>query len=1047
MAGKKDQCRPNPDTSSSSTSPNAPAPSVKSRRGKAEQRKAEQEERRTAQDTEQPPADDTDGSEEPSADTPKPFPIVGIGASAGGLEALEAFFAQVPADCGMAFVVITHTDPDHSSMLPELLQRKARIPVKSIEAGMPVEAGMIYIPPTDRDPFIEQDAFQLKKRPGRAQGHMPVDLFFKSLAAERGERAVCIVLSGTGSDGTQGLRLIKERSGLTVVQRSDSARHAGMPDSALSTGLVDFVLAPAQMPERLLEYFRNPAAIQAASDEVSVTAGPEPLRRIIHFLAQRTRHDFSLYKSSTLVRRIERRMTVTRSRSPDAYLQFLHRNGDETRALFQDLLIGVTSFFRDPEAFEHLKQNVVPDLIARTREDDVLRTWIAGCATGEEAYSVAIIFKECLDERNTIRQLQMFGTDIDDKAVEKARQGVFLQNIAADVSPARLKRFFTKEGDYYRVNSEIRESVVFAEQNILRDPPFSSLDLLVCRNLLIYLRPEAQERLLPLFHYTLKKDGCLFLGTSESIGRFHELFKPLSKAYSIYRKKDSLLRPQVQFPTGARGPKSSDERAGHEAPRPLEHFSVAQAVERILLKEHTPAAVIINASGEILHIHGRTGKYLEPAEGKPTLRIADMAREGLRFALMSALRRTVEQKQPVREHDLRVKTNGAYQRVALTVQPLTAEPLKGCHLVLFEDLPAIQGDSGPERQRADGDDADGRIEALERELMRVRHDYQGAVEELESSNEELRSVNEEMHSSNEELQSSNEELESSREELQSLNEELNTVNSELHTKIDQLDEAYGAITQVLNATRIAVVFLDTDLCVRRFTEEASRLINLIDSDVGRPIKHIAANLAGENLAFKAEQVLKQLAPFEGEVQTNDGHWYRMAILVHRNQDQIEGVVLTFVNIDVQKNAQRRIEEMTAQAVRSVQRFAESIVDTVRESLLVLNTSQMRVVTANRRFYETFRTGAEQTEGRSLFELGGGQWDSEALRTLLAKIVRDGQAFDDYRVERRFDPVGEKRLLLNGRLLREDAPAESKILLAIEDITEMAGPADERDHDR
>lgn len=609
--------------------PVSPAPAGKDapdRSGPAEQRQAEREERRTAQDADTPgpvttegvsrdpsagPAAKPDAARRPAAETAagdgeKPHPIVGIGASAGGLEALEAFFAQVPADCGMAFVVITHTDPAQASMMPELLQRKARIVVRQIEDGMPLASGTIFIPPTDRDPFLEQGLFRLRKRPGRALGHMPVDLFFKSLAEDRGERAACVVLSGTGSDGTQGLRLVKEKSGLAVVQRRDSARHAGMPDSALSTGLVDFVLAPAEMPERLMEYFRHPAAIQAPSDAADA-AGIDPLRRILGFLVNRTRHDFSLYKSSTLVRRIERRMTVTRSRAPEDYLQYLHRNQEEARALFQDLLIGVTSFFRDPAAFEDLKRRVVPELIARTAEGDMLRAWIAGCATGEEAYSVAVIFKECLDERNAVRQLQLFGTDIDPRAIEKARQGVYLQNIAADVSAERLKRFFIRDGNFYRVKSEIRESVVFAEQNILRDPPFFGLDLLVCRNLLIYLKPEAQEKLLPLFHYTLKRDGCLFLGSSESIGRFQELFKPLSKPHSIYRKKDSPLRPQVQFPTGARDLRSHPEGAGHEPPRPLEHHNVAQAVERILLKQHTPAAVIVNPNGEIVHIHGRTG--------------------------------------------------------------------------------------------------------------------------------------------------------------------------------------------------------------------------------------------------------------------------------------------------------------------------------------------------------------------------------------------------------------------------------------------------------
>jgi two-component system CheB/CheR fusion protein len=973
------------------------------------------------------------GPAEP-ADHQTPFPIVGIGASAGGLEALEAFFENLPAESGIAFVVITHTDPKRISLLPSIIRRKTKVAVKQIEEAMPVEPNTVYLPPSNRDAFVREEIFHLKKRPNRVEVHMPVDLFFKHLAKERGERAACIILSGTGTDGTHGLRAIKEKSGVVMVQDPESARHTGMPASALDTGLVDCVVSPAEMPGRLIEYFRNPVSIVPAENKRK--KAPDSINRILTFLANRTRHDFSLYKNGTLARRIARRMTVTRSQDASAYLQVLYRDDRELRALFQDLLIGVTSFFRDPDAFSYLKEHVLPDMFARKNGGENLRVWVPGCATGEEAYSVAIIFKEYMEEKHVLRQMQIFGTDIDPKAIEKARAGEYLQNIVVDVSAGRLKRFFIKEGDRYRIKREIREQVVFAEQNILRDPPFTDLDLLVCRNLLIYLKSEAQDKLIPLFHYTLKKDGILFLGNSETFGRFPELFEPLSTLHSIFRKRETAVRPQVHFPTGKIGALSpgKESAAGRDA-HAADQAGVARAVEEVLLEEFIPACVIVNQSGEILHTRGRTGKYLELGPGKPNLNIANMAREGLRFSLLSALRKVKDAKGPIREKGLRVEINGEHRSIDLTVKGFSRPPLKDAVMVVFEESPASEK-KVEKSDASQGDAADkDRIEALEQELLRVREDYRSTMEELETSNEELRSTNEEMQSSNEELQSTNEELESSREELQSLNEELNTVNSELQNKIQELDDSYQVVTDALNSTRIAIVYLDNDLRIARFTREATRLINLIDSDLGRPLAHISDNLDFENLCEKAGGVLKNLTPFEDEVKTKDGHWYRMNIMIHRKESHvIEGVVLTFVNVDVQKKSQQEIVEMKTREIRSIRRFAENIVDTVGESLLVLD-EQMHVITANPRFYKTFETDPKLTEGKSLFELGNGQWDIAKLRKLLKQTIEQHKTFTDYRVEHRFAKIGFKKMLLNARLLQEDQPDENKVLLAIEDVTD------------
>jgi two-component system, chemotaxis family, CheB/CheR fusion protein len=880
----------------------------KASREHPEQRQAQWEEEKTRRerhaagrkDTPATAADVSAASEETNvsgeAEAKSGFPVIGIGASAGGLQALESFFANVPEESGLAYVVISHTDPDRASMLPEILKRKAKIPVNVIAEGMPAEPDKVYLPPSDKDLGIEKRAFRLKERQRRDGLHMPIDMFLRSLAEDCAARAGCVILSGTGTDGSQGVRAIKEMAGVTVAQSTASARHQGMPRSAIETGLVDFILSPEEIPGELTRYFKHPGAIAAQKGQDE----PDVLRRILTFLNNRTQHDFSLYKKSTLIRRIERRMGITRSKNGSEYLSFLHRNPREVETVFQDLLIGVTNFFRDPGAFVFLKNNILPDLLACS--EGALKIWVPGCSTGEEAYSVAITVKEALVARNENRRFQIFATDLDKQAIEKARHGVYVENIAADVSAERLKRFFNKTNHLYQVNKEIRESIVFAAQNILSEPPFSHLDLLVCRNLLIYLQPEAQKKLIPLFHYTLNAGGILFLGTSESVGRFNGLFETLNKKYSFYRKRETKTGPLVEFPT--RGGRLIGLQEDHEAER-SEGTLIAQAAERLLLSDYTPTCVIINGEGQLLHVHGHTGKYLEQPSGKPSFDIIAMAREGLRFALASALREAKSSGKEVCRKRLRVNTNGSFQEFDLIVKPLS-EPvaLKNTVLVIFEEV-----ESPPEKASAkrEGDDCQNQhVIELERELSQVRQQYQGSLEELETSNEELRSVNEEIHSSNEELQSTNEELESSREELQSLNEELSTVNAELHSKIEELAESYDSITRVLNSTHIAILFLNNDLSVKRFTDEAARLINLIDADAGRPIEHISHNLKCPDFIEKLRKVHETLVPVEDDVQTKGGHWYRMRIGASRaTESAIEGLVLTLVNIDAQKSADRK----------------------------------------------------------------------------------------------------------------------------------------------
>ena len=987
--------------------------------------------------------------DEPTEDKsaqPAGFPVVGIGASAGGLEALEQFVSALPENSGIAFVVVTHTHPEHPTRMPELLRRKSSVQVVLIEDGMELAPDTIYIPPSDLDPVMSSGVLRLRERTAQAEIHMPIDMFFRSLAEEKQTAAGGVILSGTGTDGTGGVRRIKEKAGVAAAQTRESARHAGMPASAIETDMVDYVLAPSEIAAQLIAYFKHPVAIRA--DAAQKQRPPEGLNRVLSFLADQTAHDFSLYKKSTLTRRIERRMTVTRSTDIEAYMKILHRSPEEVRALFQDLLIGVTNFFRDPEAFERLRDKVLPELFSQSRENDTFRVWVPGCATGEEAYSAAIIILEELEKLGSSRRLQIFATDVNKIAIEKARAGLYPENIATDVSAERLKRFFIKEGSYYRIKKEIRESVVFAEQNVLRDPPFMHLDILICRNLLIYLEPKAQEKLIPLFHYNLKAGGVLFLGTSESPGRFANLFYPVAKKLSIYKKRDtqSPLQQQIQFPSGGmRTPRPKPE-SGQPAPV-RQTPNLGSIIEKNLLDHHTPPCVLVDSLGDIVYIHGRTGKYLEHAGGRPSLHITEQARQGLRHAISAALRRAADNREEARETGLRMQSNGDTLRVNLRIKPLD-EALKDHFMILFEELP--ESSSGEKTSEAfpasapEGTDETyaRRIAELERELENLREDYHSAREELEtsneelkSSNEELKSSNEEMYSANEELQSSNEELDSSREELESLNEELSTVNAELNDKIAELEQAYGKVTNVLNSTGIAIVFLGNELRIHRFTEAASRLINLIDKDVGRPIDHISHNLEFTDLNGTVRRVLKDLVPFEGEVRTRDGHWYRMRIMAHRSPSNIiEGVVITFINVDLQKTAQQELEQYTEQAVSAARQYAQSIVDTVRESLLVLDKDR-RVITGNQRFYEAFHTSAEKTEGRFLFELEDGQWDIADLRGLLDEIAAKDQAIENYRVEHHFKSVGFKRLHLNARRLRGPKKGEERILLAIEDVTD------------
>ena len=842
------------------------------------------------------------------------FPIVGIGAPAGGLAAFEAFFAGMPADTdpGMAFVLVQHLAPDHKSILSDLIRRYTRMSVFEVEDGMVVQPNCAYIIPPGRDMAFLNGTLQLLE-PSEPRGQrLPIDFFFRSLALDQHERAIGIVLSGTGSDGTMGVRAIKGEGGMVMAQNTASTECDGMPRSAIATGLVDYELPPAEMPAQLIAFAAHAFGKLPRVTTLPVPKAENALKKIFILLRAQTGHDFSLYKPSTTHRRIERRMAVHQIEAIDGYVKFLQQTSAEVEALFRDLLIGVTNFFRDPEAFQVLEDQVIPKVFAGKPPGAVIRIWTAGCSTGEEAYSIAILLVERIEALRQSYTVQIFATDIDSHAIATARAGLYPASIAADLSPERLARFFTAEADgsAYRIHKNIRDLLVFSEQDVIKDPPFSKLDLITCRNLLIYLGSELQRKLIPLFHYALKPDGWLFLGTSEGIGEFDMLFSVLDRKAKLYQRREDLHGHQRAALGRFLPPLTAIEAS---LPRstsiPIEtgQKSLREVTEHALLSQVIAAGALVNANGDILYLHGRTGMFLEPAPGEVGINnILKMAREGLRRELTTTLHKAAGTKDTVTCPGLRVKTNGHFTTVNLTIRPLTtgprATPDSPLFLVILEEAPVGKAASGQvadvEVPGATPPDAEARIAALKLEL-RVKEEYlQSTIEELESSTEELKSSSEEMQSVNEELQSTNEELETSKEELQSVNEELATVNAELQTKVADLTRANNDMNNLLAGTGIGTVFVDHQLRILRFTPAASSIINLINTDVGRPVAHLVSNLVGySSLVADVQAVLDTLVSKAVEVRTAEGKSYTMGIQPYRTlENVIEGAVISFVDI-------------------------------------------------------------------------------------------------------------------------------------------------------
>jgi len=954
-------------------------------------------------------------------------PIVGIGASAGGLEAFELFFKTMPAESGMAFVLVSHLDPGHNSMLSDILQRVTTMPVQEVQDQTKVLPNNVYTIPPNKDMTIFHGTLNLSV-PEHARGlRLPIDSFFRSLAEDQGERAICVILSGSGSDGTLGLRAIHGAGGISFVQEPATAKYEGMPTSAVQSGLASYVLPVDQITAQLVRYVKT-LTDTGIPPPPPVRATLSSMKNIMMLLRTKTGNDFSQYKQSTIRRRVERRMGMHNLNNLDAYARYLKENPAEVQILFKELLINVTSFFRDPEAYASLAKKVLPRLFENKPENYVFRIWVPGCASGEEAYSLAILFREYMDEIKKDFKLQIYATDIDDDAIASARSGTYPANIAIDLSPERLRGFFGKTETGFRIKKEIREMVVFAIQNVIKDPPFTKMDLISCRNLLIYLDTELQNRVIPTFHYSLRPGGVLFLSPSEGIGNFTDLFAQVDKKWKIYSIKSSGASARTMMI------KQSAWTGDKTIPKPVEPSgrkeekkNFTELIRRVLLQSYAPPSVITNENGDIVYVHGDTGKYLQPAQGQATLNVIEMAREGLTLELRSAIMTANTKKTQVIIKDLPVKTNGGTHGVDLTVRPITdPEAIRELLLISFQDTPLQTPEKTRATKRGAGTGSVKRVEELEQDLAYTKENLQATIEEMQATNEELTSTNEELQSTNEELQSTNEELETSKEELQSVNEEIVTVNSELQAKIEQNSLIQNDMKNLLENVNVGTIFLDEHLTIKRFTHDATKIFRFAPTDVGRPLADIRSLIPDVDLIPDAQGVLDSLIPRERHVHTTNSEWYLVRIMPYRTLDNvIDGVVLTFNDITALKTV-----ETEALVARN---YAQSIVDTVREPLIVLN-GKFEVISASRAFYQTFGVTKEATEGKSFYALGNRQWDISPLKELLETILPKDTVFEDFRVESDFPGIGHRILLLNARRIPSEEGTTHFILIAMEDVT-------------
>src|SRR2546425_6532008 len=967
------------------------------------------------------PARSSVAAPQPSRDT---SPIVGIGASAGGLEAFSELLAHLSLDAAMAFVLVQHLDPKYPSILSEILSRTTPLRVVEVQHGVRVEPGHVYVMPPNTSMTLVRGVLNLAPRSDDRGPPMPIDHFLRSLAEDMKSLAIGVILSGSASDGALGLKAIKAEGAFSSAGPPQRASFEGRRRGARAWGGVDFVLPPKAIAQELIRIGRHPylRETSAAPPAEPLTDSSEALAQIFRMLREKSGLDFTLYRQTTIRRRFARRMLIHGVGTLEAYRRYLEEHPSQVQALYNDLLVNVTRFFRDADAFQILQRSVFPSIIKQRPADAPIRVWAPGCATGEEAYSLAIELLECLGDEAVTVPIQMFGTDVNETSIAKARAGVYPENIELDVPAARLRRFFVKLDGQYQVRKAVRELCVFAKHNLATDPPFSKMDLIVCRNVLIYLELELQRRVSSIFHYALTTPGFLMLGVSETIGPLSDLFTVVDKKYKVYAKRPtsrrfdlglgSLDRRTAKTGTG-RAARSTGEAAGGRS-------DLLQEVDRILLSKYAPAGVLVNEATEILQFRGHTSPYLEPAPGQASLNLLKMAREGLLMELRVAIDKARKQNAPVRRERLSIKQDGRMAQVTLQVIPMSGPARERNYLVLFERVPPSRETRVPGRRIPSAIAHPRRhIENLRQELTATKEFLQSIIEEREAANQELQAANAELLSSNEELQSTNEELETAKEELQSVNEELTTVNEELQHRNVELSQLNNDLNNLFAGVDIPIVILGSDARIRRFTPMAAKVLNLIPADLGRPIGDIRPNLDLSDLEQVCKHVIDTATVVERELRDRDGRWHSLRVRPYTTTDnQIDGAVITLADIN---------------ALKTNVQHAETIVDNVPVPLVLLD-AELRVTWASRSFFETFQLAPEETHDHFVYELGKGRWSLPALRRALTEVLEKNVGFHEFKVEDDYARVEAKTMLLNARPMQWEQKAGRMILLAIDDIT-------------
>ncbi len=960
-----------------------------------------------------------------------------MGASAGGLEAYTELFRALPAETGMAFVVVQHLDPNHQSMLSELIAKAAKLPVEEVKEGTAIRPDHVYVIPPNAFMTMSAGTFLLTPRTKELGQHLAVNHFMRSLAESRGNRAIGVILSGTGSDGTLGLESIKAEGGITFAQTSSTAKYDGMPQSAIDSGCVDFVLPPKEIAKELLRIQHHPYVLQDApgneaseaneSNEANVSQAPAgDFSIILGELQRASGTDFNQYRPNTIQRRALRRMAILKLDSMADYAAYMKANPDEGEKLYDDILIPVTSFFRDSEAFDTLKNEVYPAIIKDKGNKGIIRMWAPGCSTGEETYSLAMSLLEFLGDKASSFQVQIFGTDLNDKGIQKARAGIYRETITEELSPERLQRFFVKVSDGYRVNKAVRDMCIFARQNLATDPPFSQMNLVACRNLLIYIQPALQKKIIPILHYALKPSGFLLMGSSESVSSYPDLFSTVDKKQKIYSKKITPNRlpydfGQIYHP--AEKVEVQPDRTLKPRDEALPELDIQAEADRLVLKNHTPVGVVVNRAMEILQFRGRTTPYLEQAPGKPSLNLLKLARHGLAIELRTLINASIKKDLPVRKDGVTFEDNGHQQILNLSVSPL-GEKGSGFFLVLFErgQFPEMSIPKTPARRKGtESEKSTEEINGLKQELADARDALHSANESEDAIKEEFQSANEEILSANEELQSTNEELETSKEELQSANEELNTLNEELRNHNVDLSQLTNDLSNLLDAIRIPIVFVGADLRIRRYTSTAIEIFHLIPSDVGRPITDIKHSLDVPDLTKLIQHTIANLASTEREVKDATGRWRSLEIRPYRTADnRIEGAILALPDIDRLKHSEQ---------------YLKQIIDNIPNPLLVLD-ADLKILLANHTFCTTFQVSQENTAGQLLYRLGNEQWNIPKLKELLEDVLPKKSLVRDFLVTHTFPEIGLKSMLVSAQRIEDVAGGgRPMILLAVEDITE------------